>query len=200
MTIASSIEQEQKHYSIEEYLALEQQSAQKHEYRDGEIIKITGGTTNHNTLAINFVFAFLSIFSNQDYQIYMGDVRLWIEEYRRYTYPDIMVVKDKPIYQGKGATTIKNPYLIVEVLSKSTANYDQSDKFDAYRSLPDFQEYILIDQYRYYVKQFAKNEAGKWVLTDYLGKDAVLKLESLDLEISLENLYQRVDFNVPSEE
>jgi Uma2 family endonuclease len=185
-------------YTPEEYLALEETATEKHEYHDGKIISMTGGTTNHNTLSINFVFAFLSAFNNQDYQVYINDVRLWIEGDRRYTYPDVMIVKGKPIYQGENKTCITNPFLIVEVLSKSTQNYDQGDKFDAYRLISDLQEYILIDQYKYYVKQFAKNPEGKWVLTDYLGKDTILKLESLELTITLENLYQRVDLETSS--
>jgi len=169
-TISNS--REKQYYTPEEYLALEESTEEKHEYHDGEIIPMTGGTTNHNTLSINFVFAFLSAFNNQNYQVYINDVRLWIENDRRYTYPDVMVVKGEPVYQGENKTCITNPFLIVEVLSKSTQNYDQGDKFDAYRSLSSLQEYILIDQYKYYVKQFAKNPEGKWVLTDHLGKEA----------------------------
>ncbi|WP_017293676.1 Uma2 family endonuclease [Geminocystis herdmanii] len=196
--MVSSIEPktEQKHYSVDEYLALEEIAEEKHEYHDGEIITMTGGTTNHNTLALTIASFLFTQLSAEDYQVYISDVRLFIEQYNRYTYPDVMVVKGKPIYQGKGTTSVKNPLLIVEVLSKSTQNYDQTDKFDAYRSISDLQEYILIDQYQYYVKQFAKNQEGKWVLSDYLGKETVLKLESLPLEISLENLYQRVIFNI----
>ncbi len=184
-----------KKYTIEEYLILEEKSEEKHEYYNGEIIPMTGGTTNHNTLALTIASFFFTQLSAEYYQVYINDVRLWIDGDRRYTYPNVMVVKGKPIYEGKGTTSIKNPHLIVEVLSKSTQNYDQSDKFDAYRSIDDFQEYILIDQYKYYVKQFAKNPQGKWVLTDYLGKEAILKLESLNLSITLETLYQRVNFN-----
>ncbi|WP_373478915.1 Uma2 family endonuclease [Geminocystis sp.] len=187
---------EQKYYSVDEYLALEETAEEKHEYHDGEIITMTGGTTNHNTLALTIASFFFTQLSAEDYQVYINDVRLFIEQYNRYTYPDVMIVKGKPMYQGKGTTSVKNPLLIVEVLSKSTQNYDQTDKFDAYRSIPDLQEYIVIDQYRYYVKQFAKNQEGKWVLTDYIGKEAILKLEYLPLEVTLENLYQRVNFNV----
>jgi Uma2 family endonuclease len=156
---------------------------------------MTGGTTNHNTLALTIAALLLMSLDSQKYQVYMGDVRLWVEKFRLYTYPDVMIVKGKPIYEGKGTTTIINPSLIVEVLSKSTKDYDQNDKFDAYRSLPEFQEYILIDQYQYYLKQFAKNQEAKWVLTDYYGQDARLKLESIDFQLSLQELYKRVDFN-----
>lgn len=185
---------DKKYYTPEEYLALEEISEEKHEYHDGEIIPMTGGTTNHNTLALTIASFLFTELSPDDYQVYINDVRLWIEDYKRYTYPDVMVVKEKPIYQGENKTCVTNPSLIVEVLSKSTQNYDQGDKFDAYRSLSSLQEYILIDQYKYYAKQFAKNSEGKWVLTDNFGEDSILKLESLELAISLKKLYQRVDF------
>ncbi|MBF2055779.1 MAG: Uma2 family endonuclease [Cyanobacterium sp. T60_A2020_053] len=185
---------EKQYYTPEEYLILEETSEEKHEYHHGEITLMTGGTTNHNILALTIASFLFTQLHPEKYQVYINDVRLWIEDYHRYTYPDVMVVKGKPVYQGENKTCITNPLLIVEVLSKSTQNYDQGDKFDSYRSIADLQEYILIDQYRYYVKQFAKNSAGKWVLTDYLGKDALLSLESLELSISLENLYQRVEF------
>jgi Uma2 family endonuclease len=132
----------------------------------------------------------------QDYDIYAGDVRLWIPRYRVYTYPDVMVIKGNPVYEGTGTTTITNPLLIVEVLSNSTKNYDQGDKFDYYRSLGEFREYILIDQYNYHVKQFAKNLEGKWVLTEYEEEDSVLLLESVNFSISFRDIYQRVNFEL----
>lgn len=195
MVITTPVKTTNTPYSIEEYLEFEDNAEEKHEYLHGEIVKMTGATTNHNQLAINFTFCFLLAFREQNYQIYMGDVRVWIEKQKVFTYPDVMIVEGKPIYQGKGKSTIINPSLIVEVLSKSTKNYDQNDKFDAYRCLESFKEYILIDQYQYYVKQFNKNEQGKWLLTDYYGEEAFLKLESINLEISLKELYTKVNFD-----
>ena len=190
----------QNRISPEEYLLIEAKSTEKHEYRNGEIILMTGGTTNHNKLAGKIYARLLLALEDQDYEVYMGDVRLWIEKFRLYTYPDVMIVQGQPVYEGKGTTTITNPCLIVEVLSKSTQDYDQNEKFEAYRSLPEFKEYILIDQYQYYVQQFVKNQAEKWVLTDYCGQDAQLKLESIDFEVSLAELYKKVNFNQESEE
>lgn len=194
MIITSQTKIDKRYCTPEEYLIFERDSTEKYEYYDGELILMTGGTTNHNTLAINFMFCFLSVFREQNYQIYMGDVKLWIEKNRYYTYPDVMIVKGEPIYHGEGKTMIINPCLIVEVLSNSTKDYDQNDKFDSYRTLADFQEYILIDQYQYYVKQFTKNEQEKWVLTDYYGEESELKLESINFTITLKELYKRVNF------
>jgi len=131
----------------EEYLELEEKAEGRSEYINGKIIPIPGGTTNHNKIAGNFYKKFPSQVQNQDYDIYMVDVKLWIPNYRIYTYPNIMVIKGEPVYEGTGTTKITNPLLIVEVLSNATKNYDKIDKFKYYRSIPNFQEYIMIDQY-----------------------------------------------------
>lgn len=190
------IQTEKRDYTPEEYLALEEKAVDRHEYRDGKIVLMTGGTTNHNQIALNFCRKFPLTIKEQDYYIYMNDVRLWIAQYRIYTYPDVMVIKGKPIYEGMGRTNVTNPSIIVEVLSKSTRDYDWTDKFIYYRSIPEFQEYILIDQYRFYVAQYFKQEDGKWLFNDYQGEEAVLKLASADFEISCQDLYQRVDFEL----
>lgn len=182
-------------YTSEEYLELEEKAEYKNEYRDGEIVPMTGGTTNHNKIALN-VAAFLKYaLRGQKYDIYMSDVRLWIPRYRQYTYPDVMVIEGEPIYTGTNTTTVTNPSLIVEVLSKSTKNYDQGDKFLYYRSIPEFKEYILIDQTRYYVMQYSKNVDGKWLLTEYDSENAPVQLNSIDLQINLSEIYEQVNFN-----
>lgn len=190
------LQTEKKYYTPEEYLTLEEKAVEKHEYRDGEIVQMTGGTTNHNQIALNFCRKFPLTINEQDYYVYINDVRLWIPQYRLYTYPDVMVIKGKPIYQGTGTINVTNPLIIVEVLSQSTQDYDRTDKFQYYRSIPQFQEYILIDQYRFYVTQYFKQEDGKWIFNDYQGEEAVLKLASDDFEISFQDLYARVDFEL----
>lgn len=183
-----------KTYTPEEYLTLEEQAEYKHEYRDGEIIEMAGASTNHNKISLNFCRKFPLEINGQDYEVYMGDVRLWMPEYRIYTYPDIMVVKGETIYYEDSNSTILNPFLIVEVLSGSTKNYDKGDKFFYYRSIPYLEEYILIAQDSFYIEQFSKKAEGKWVLTEHKGQDTVLKLESVEFEISLKEIYKRVSF------
>jgi Uma2 family endonuclease len=197
--IKMPVQTDKKYYTPEEYLELEEKAEYKNEYRDGEIVPMSGGTTNHNKIAGNFYKNFPLTIDEQNYETYIGDVRLWIPRYRVYTYPDVMVIKGNPVYEGTGTTTVTNPLLIVEVLSNSTKNYDQGDKFDYYRSLAEFREYILIDQYNYHVKQFAKNLEGKWVLTEYEEEESVLLLESVNFSISFRDIYQRVNFELSEE-
>lgn len=183
-----------RYYTPEEYLELEDAAEYKSEYRDGEIVLMTGGTTNHNKIALNFTANLKFALRGQDYDIYIGDVRLWIPRYRQYTYPDVMVIQGEPIYTGTGTTTVMNPLLIVEVLSKSTKNYDQGDKFLYYRSIPEFREYILIDQTRHHVMQHTKTLDGKWLLTEYESSQAVLELSYIEFQINLSDIYERVNF------
>ena len=183
-----------RYYTPEEYLALEEKAEYKNEYRDGEIIPMTGGTTNHNKIAGNFYANLKFALRGQNYDIYIGDVRLWIPRYRQYTYPDVMVIQGEPIYTGTNTTTVTNPLLIVEVLSKSTKNYDLGDKFIYYRSIPEFKEYILIDQTKYHVMQHNQTNDGKWILTDYESETAVLELNSLTFQINLHDIYEKVNF------
>jgi Uma2 family endonuclease len=130
----------------------------------------------------------------QNYDIYIGDVRLWIPRYRQYTYPDVMVIQGKPVYTGTNTTTVMNPLLIAEVLSKSTKNYDQGDKFMYYRSIPEFKEYILIDQSQYHVMQYAKTAEGQWLFTESESEDSILSLSSIDFQLPFSDLYNRVNF------
>ncbi len=187
-------------YTPEEYLALEEQAEFKSEYRNGEIVPMTGGTTNHNQIALNLAASIKIATKNQNYRVYIADVRLWIPKYRQYTYPDVMVIEGQPVYTGTSTTTVTNPSLIVEVLSKSTQNYDQGNKFLYYRSIPEFKEYILIDQYQYHVMHYVKTADGKWVFDEIEGESADISLETVDFQITLSDLYEQVDFAVDDNE
>ena len=187
---------ETKYYTPEEYLALEETSEDKNEYRQGEIIPMVGATTNHNQIAGNFYRRFPLTINNQDYYTYMETVRLWLSDYSIYTYPDVMVIKGQPLYQGNSQSNVINPLIIIEVLSNSTQAYDRGDKFKFYRSLPTFQEYILIEQSSYSVERYYKQKDDQWLIDFVTGENAVLQLVSVDWQISLQDLYQRVNFDL----
>ena len=183
------------YYTPEEYLELEEKADDKNEYRDGEIISMTGGTTNHNKLALNLATGLNVALNDLDYEIYIGDVKLWIPRYREFIYPDVMVIEGQPVYYSTNTTIVTNPVLIVEVLSKSTKDYDRGDKFLYYRSIPEFKEYILIDQTKYYVMQYVKTSENQWILTEYETEDAIINLLSINVELSLKQLYKKVNFS-----
>jgi len=182
-------------YTPEEYLQLEEQTEYKSEYRDGEIISVAGGTTNHNEICLNLAANLKFGLKKQNYRVYIGDVRLWIARYGVYTYPDVMVIQGEPIYTDKGNTTVTNPILIAEILSKSTQNYDQGEKFTYYRSICELQEYLLISQEQYQIMQYAKTKEQKWLLSEYETEDSVIGLSAIPFEIQLSDIYTGVDFS-----
>ena len=185
---------EQKYYSTEEYLELEEAAEFRSEYRQGEIIQMVGCTPNHNLISGNFYPALKYALKGKPYRVFMSDLRLWIPESRLYTYPDIMVVAIALVYSENRRDTITNPLIIAEILSNSTEGYDRGKKFEYYRSMSNFQEYILIDQYRNYVEQFSKTEEGKWLLSEFSNLEDTLYLSSVESGISLQDIYEEVEF------
>ncbi len=182
-------------YTPEEYLELEEKALYKSEYRNREIIPITGGSGNHNKITLAIAAILLYALRRKKYEVFMADMRLWIPQFKEYTYPDVIVTDGKPLYAGKNNTTVTNPLLIVEVLSKSTKNYDQGDKFTFYRSIPQFKEYVLVEQNQYQVMHYSKTNEGEWIFREYKSENDLVKLQHLDLEISLIDLYQDVNFD-----
>ncbi|BAY80745.1 hypothetical protein NIES267_02020 [Calothrix parasitica NIES-267] len=186
--------EENKIYTPEEYLEFEVNSEERHEYINGEVIYVTGGTPNHNRIAGNFYAALIFKLKRQPYDVFMTDQRLWIPKKRIYTYPDVVVIQGEVQLQEGRKDTIINPLIIVEVLSKSTRSYDKDEKFSAYRTIPTFQEYILIDQYNIQVEQYFKTGKNSWSFSEYLNANETLSLNSINFEITLEDIYDRVQF------
>ena len=188
-----------KNYSVEEYLAIEVESEVRNEYRNGEIVPMAGGLPNHNRVTLNVASVLNFAFKGKPYEVFAMDQRLWIPKKRIHTYPDVMVIQGQLELQTGRKDTVMNPLLIVEVLSKSTADYDRQEKFRAYRTVPNFQEYVLIDQYSQHIEHYVKVSAKKWNLQEYDETDTVVKLVTIDLEILIADIYDKVEFAVEAE-
>ena len=191
MTIATA----PKTYTAEEYLALELESDLRHEFRNGAVVELTGGTPEHNEIVRMFIFLLTASLRKQPYSIFVTDQRLWIPAVKLYTYPDVMVTPKPPELQPDRKDTVMNPILIAETLSQSTQNYDRGDKFAAYRTMESFQEYVLIDQYRPQVDHYVKQSVDQWLLTTYRGLEASFRLPAVGVEMALADLYEAVEFN-----
>jgi Uma2 family endonuclease len=186
--------EEKKNYTPEEYLELEANSEERHEYIDGEIVLMPGGMPNHNRITGNFYAALNFALKRKPYDVFVTDQRLWIPRKCIYTYPDVMIIQGELQLQEGRKDTITNPMIIAEVLSNSTKAYDKDEKFRAYRTISSFQEYVLIDQYSLHVEQYYKTEPRKWIFSEYDGAEAILSLNSVPFEIALADLYDKVAF------
>jgi Uma2 family endonuclease len=188
----------QRYFTSAEYLELEEQAEFRSEYHDGEIVAMTGGSINHNRIVGNLSSALKFALKGQAREVFTNDLRLWLSQYRRYFYPDLMIVAGEPLFHENRSDTITNPIVIVEVLSKSTSSYDRGEKFRYYRSVAELREYILIDQYSFYIEQFVKTSEDEWLFSDRTSGDDLLTFSTLDLQIPLQEIYERVEFNLPA--
>ncbi len=185
---------EKKTFTSEEYFEFELNSEERHEYVNGEIRLMTGGTPNHNDIAGNLYILLKQALRQKPYRVFNLDQRLWLPERNTYTYPDIMVLEQPIQLQERRTDTVMNPCLIAEVLSKSTKDYDRSEKFIAYRTIETFREYILIDQYRIYVEHYVKTAANQWLLSEYTDPQVTLTLNSVDIQLKIADLYENIEF------
>ena len=177
-------------YTLSQYFEQEIQSQTRHEYLDGKIIAMTGGTPTHNRIISNLLVALYTGLKNQPYAVFVTDQRLWIPERQIATYPDIMVVSEPLTYQEGRKDTLINPVLIAEVLSAATASYDREEKFAAYRTIATFQEYLLISQEKCYIEHFQK-EGDCWLFTAY-ESDRIIHLNSLGIQIVIADVYHKI--------
>lgn len=185
-------------YSVEDYFTLETEAEVtggiRREYRRGEIVEMTGGTPAHNEIIRMLVFQLTAALRKQPYSIFMTDQHLWIPDREVYTYPDVMVTPRPPELKPDRNDTVMNPILIVEVLSGSTEGYDRGAKFEFYRTLFSFQEYLLIAQHTPQVEQFVKQAENQWLFTAYDDLNQTFELQSVGVTIVLEDLYEAVQF------
>jgi Uma2 family endonuclease len=184
-------------YSIEEYLEIEEKSLEKMEYHDGEIFAMAGGSPNHSLLGNNIGIA-LGIAlrkKGKPCRTYNSDLKIAISE-RKFLYPDASVVCGKVETFPNMPQGIKNPLLLVEVLSDSTENYDRGSKFQAYQQLDSLQEYLLISQDKVLVEVFFKpKNTAFWYYQAYKNLNEIIELKSIEVEISLEDIYLDWEIN-----
>ncbi|MEG4869158.1 Uma2 family endonuclease [Microcoleus sp. F10-B4] len=176
--------------SAEEYLAWEPTQEERYEYWDGEVVAISGQTRNHNRITINF-FKLLDDSLNLPYEIYIIDVKIQVQPGKKYFYPDVVVTCDE---HDNDPQLVQFPSLIIEVLSPSTEAADRGIKFAQYRQFSTLREYVLVQAEQPGVEMFRRDRQGQWVLSEY-GLGDSLQLESVNLEIAIDNLYRQVQFS-----
>src|SRR5205085_5334550 len=121
------------YYTPEEYLILERQAEYKSEYFNGEIFAMTGASRRHNLVAANVLASLHGQLRKRPCEVYSSDMRVKVSPTGLYTYPDVVVVCNDPLFDDKQKDTLLNPTVLIEVLSKSTASYDRGEKFEHYR-------------------------------------------------------------------
>lgn len=181
-----------------EYLAFERQSEIKHEYFRGELFAMAGASRQHAQIVSNLAYLFVGQLKGRSCNVFSGDMRVKVSPTGLYTYPDLVVVCGRPRFEDRELDTLLNPTVVVEILSKSTEAYDRGEKFAQYRTLETLTDYLLISQDRALVERFTRQESGLWLFSDSIGLDAVMPIESIQCQLPLAEVYDRVEFGESS--
>ena len=177
----------------EDYLAIERSADYKSEYFNGEIFAMAGASRAHNTIAVNTTIQLGNQLKKRPCKLYANDMRVKVSPTGLYTYPDVVVVCGKEQFEDAHLDTLLNPTLIIEVLSDSTEAYDRGRKFEHYRHLDSLVEYVLIAQHRPHVESYRRQPDHQWLLTECNGLDGTLRLQSIDCELALAEVYDKVE-------
>lgn len=182
-----------RRYSLEEYRALEETSEQRHEYRNGKIIEMPGVSLNHSRIGRNLLTYLTIALRDSEFEVINNDLRLWLPTYQRGLYPDAMVFKQPPTLNGDRQDEVLDPLVIIEVLSPSTAEYDRGNKFRFYRTIPQFSEYLSVEQNEAFVEVYRKQNEG-WLLQDYSGLDVTIPLTCINTDLPMTEIYRGISF------
>ena len=185
-----------RYITEEEYREMEANSEVKHEYFDGEIFSMAGGTNKHAVLGGNVYAALHNQLRGKSCRPVGSDQMVKIEATNLSTYADIAVYCKDARFEGKGDQALLTPVVLVEVLSPSTANYDRGEKFDHYKQMPSLCDYIIVWQDCVRVEHYHRLDNGDWLLHSATTREESIELQSVEAVLPLGEIYEDVD--VPS--
>lgn len=177
----------------EEYLAMERAAEDKSDYVDGVMYAMAGGSPQHSLIASNVNIELGSLLRDRACFVFNSDMKVRVPSSRKFHYPDVSVVCGKPVFAYDEKDVLLNPLLIVEVLSRSTANFDHREKFLHYQEIESFQEYLLISQDAPVVQHFVKQADGTWRYQRITGLEQNVGLTTIDCTLELARIYAKVD-------
>jgi Uma2 family endonuclease len=196
----SALPKQDHRYTVEEYIELLKNSDERFEFFNGEIVSMAAGKIAHGGIAMNIGASLSNLLANRSCRVFGGDTAVKTARAYPFRLPDVTVVcGDLVIEELNGIEMLLNPILIVEVLSKRTKTYDLKEKFVAYQAIESLKEYLVIDQERPHVIRHIRQPDGQWLRGDFIGMDNSVRLESLDVTISLTEIYRMITFPVETD-
>lgn len=178
--------------SEQDYYAGEEISPVKHEWFDGEVFAMAGGSYNHTTICTNVATTAKNALRGRSCKARSGEQRVKVEASGLITYPDAVIFCPPARFEGSNQHTLLTPKVIFEVLSESTERYDRGDKFRAYARIETLTDYVLVDQNRITVEHFRRTPDG-WLLNSFVRRADVLRLEDLEIELPLDSIYEELE-------
>ncbi len=182
-----------KMITVTEYLALERNSKEKHEFYKGEMFAMAGAKKRHNQIVFNIIGQLYNQLKDKPCIAFGSDMKVRVKPDGLFTYPDISALCGDEKYLDENEDVLLNPSLIIEVLSESTENYDRGKKFVLYRELESLREYVLISSDYKKVEIFKRTQSNQWLLSDII-ENELIHFESIHCSISFEEIYNKIQF------
>ena len=192
------------YYSVDEYLDIDRSTDERYEYVDGQILLMAGESGAHGDISMNLSREISFRLKGKDCRARSKDTKVRSGSVSHggqimkgmFSYPDIVVICGEPDYHDRVKDIVLNPKVIIEVLSGSTETYDRTEKFTRYRMFnPTLTDYILVSQDEPIVEHFVREEDNNWKLFTYVGVDKTLSISSIETEIKLTEIYDRIEFS-----
>jgi Uma2 family endonuclease len=175
--------------TLAQYLEIERKAEFKSEYLNGEVFAMAGGSLNHALIASAVIERLGEQLRQKPCSAVGSDLRVYCEHVNILTYPDVTVFCEPAHFLDSDEDTLTDATLIVEVLSRSTRNYDRSEKFRFYRGLPSFAEYLLLASDAIRAEHYTKQSDGSWLLREHTEPETVIELNSIGCRLTLSTLY-----------
>lgn len=177
------------------YLARERAAEYKSEYFNGEAYAMSGGSPDHAGIAMSLGTALSNrLRGRKPCRVFSSDLKVHIPATGSYAYPDVTVICSKPLLHPTDNHTVTNPTVLFEVLSPTTQTFDKTGKFSHYRRIDSLQAFVVVAWDTPRVEVYSRADAGRWILTEARGLDGVIRVESLDCELPLSEIYEAVEF------
>lgn len=188
-------------YAPEDYLRFERESIERHEFLDGEIYQMAGESLAHSRICVNLSGEARNKLKGKSCEPLSPNMKVRTSTASLFAYPDLTIVCGEPLFHDTKKDVLTNPKVIFEVLSPSTAEKKRTTKFQKYRmgneSLTD---YVLVSQDKSFVEHFTKEQSGNWLYRSYAEMSDILKIETIECEMSLTEIYDRLEFEAEAED
>lgn len=183
------------HYTLDEYFELERNSEERFEYFNGEVFNMSGVQPIHARLETTLLTMLNTNAQKKGCHVFPANLRVVVPSLPPYRYPDLTALCGEPQFEEvRGLQCLTNPALIIEILSPSTEVFDMREKFKHYKSIPSFYEYVLVSQNSKDITHYLKQTKKFWRQSQY-GEGETFRIETLDLELSVDEIYQGINFD-----
>ena len=182
-------------FTVAEYLEIERKTGAKHEFYNGKLKPMAGGSIPHNRISRNLLGLLHQMLRQRPgFEAFGSDQKIYLPKFHYYVYADVLVVAGEPVESDIERQAIINPILIVETLSPSTAGNDRGQKFVEYQSLPSFKEYVLLSQTAPEAVSYFREKPDLWRTSEVIGLDKLLPFRSIQTEVPMSEVYFKVEF------